>query len=250
MLEQNLLHAVEYISIERGYSPRRFTLVAAGGAGPMHGTNVARGLGCRRVYVPRDAGALCAIGMLHADVRQDFRTLSSKARSTNSSRARSTAGWPNWAIRPMPRCRREGFGPDQVVLEREIDLHYRGQLWSIRVPLAEQTVRAQPRCGALSRPSTSASTATFSPDGTIMAASLRVAARAATGTPKARRMEASARNGTGKPDGTRTVWHGKHGWLDTAIYDGAGLGARGTAFPGPPSSRSEPPPCCWARVTS
>ena len=74
MLEQNLLHAVEYISIERGYAPRRFTLVAAGGAGPMHGTNVARGLGCRRVYVPRDAGALCAIGMLHADVRQDFQT--------------------------------------------------------------------------------------------------------------------------------------------------------------------------------
>ena len=74
MLEQNLLHAVEYISIERGYAPRRFTLVAAGGAGPMHGANVARRLGCQRLYVPRDAGALCAIGMLHADVRQDFQS--------------------------------------------------------------------------------------------------------------------------------------------------------------------------------
>ncbi len=74
LLEQNLLHAVEYISIERGHAPRRFTLVAAGGAGPMHGTSVARGLGCQRVYVPRDAGALCAVGMLHADVRQDFQS--------------------------------------------------------------------------------------------------------------------------------------------------------------------------------
>ena len=38
----------------------------------MHGASVAAGLGCARVHVPRDAGALCAIGMLHADVRQDF----------------------------------------------------------------------------------------------------------------------------------------------------------------------------------
>ncbi len=72
LVEQHLLHAVEHISIERGHSPRRFTLVAAGGAGPMHGAAVAKGLGCHRVYVPRAAGALCAIGMLHADVRQDF----------------------------------------------------------------------------------------------------------------------------------------------------------------------------------
>ena len=72
LVEQHLLSAVEHISIERGHSPRRFTLVAAGGAGPMHGASVAAGLGCARVHVPRDAGALCAIGMLHADVRQDF----------------------------------------------------------------------------------------------------------------------------------------------------------------------------------
>ena len=70
LLEQNLLHAVERISIERGYDPANFTLVAAGGAGPMHGASVARVLGCRRVYVPRQAGAFCAIGMLNSDVRR------------------------------------------------------------------------------------------------------------------------------------------------------------------------------------
>nr|MCH9672403.1 hydantoinase/oxoprolinase family protein [Gammaproteobacteria bacterium] len=79
LLEQNLLHAVEFISIERGHSPRRFTLVAAGGAGPMHGATIARGLGCERVYIPRAAGALCAIGMLHADVRQDFSSFAMKS---------------------------------------------------------------------------------------------------------------------------------------------------------------------------
>ena len=66
LLEQNVLHAVERISIERGYDPSRFVLVAAGGAGPMHGTSVARALGCRQVYIPRQAGAFCAIGMLYS----------------------------------------------------------------------------------------------------------------------------------------------------------------------------------------
>ena len=75
VVEQHLLHAVEHMSIERGHSPRRFTLVAAGGAGPMHGAAVAGGLGCNAVYVPRDAGALCAVGMLHADIRAGFRAL-------------------------------------------------------------------------------------------------------------------------------------------------------------------------------
>ena len=72
LLEQNLLHAVERLSIERGHNPATFTLVAAGGAGPMHGTAVARALGCSRALLPRAAGAFCALGMLQSDVRQDY----------------------------------------------------------------------------------------------------------------------------------------------------------------------------------
>ena len=57
LLEQNLLHALQQISIQRGYDPREFTLVASGGAGPMHGASVGRMLGCRAVYIPRLSGA-------------------------------------------------------------------------------------------------------------------------------------------------------------------------------------------------
>src|SRR6185436_4467157 len=72
LMEQKLLHAVQRLSVERGHDPRKFTLVAAGGAGPVHGPAVARALECTRVYVPRLAGAFCALGMLHADVRHDY----------------------------------------------------------------------------------------------------------------------------------------------------------------------------------
>src|SRR5471032_1054115 len=72
LLEQNLLHAVERLSIERGHNPATFTLVAAGGAGPMHGSVVAKALGCKRALLPRAAGAFCAMGMLQSDIRQDY----------------------------------------------------------------------------------------------------------------------------------------------------------------------------------
>ena len=160
------------------------------------------GSGARRVYVPRDAGALCAIGMLHADVRQDFQSyIKGKLDELEPSHLDSELA--KLGDQAHAALQAEGFGPDQVVLERAIDLHYRGQLWSIRVPLVEQKFSA-----AATRRAFEAEYQRLyghvQPGGVIMAASLRVAARAATGTPKARRMEASARKSTGKPDGFRS----------------------------------------------
>ena len=230
LLEQNLLHAVEYISIERGHAPRRFTLVAAGGAGPMHGANVARGLGCRRVYVPRDAGALCAIGMLHADVRQDFQTYI-KGKLDELEPGHVDGELAKLGDQAHAALYAEGFGPDQVVLECAMDLHYRGQLWSIRVPLAEQNFSA-----AETRRAFEAEYQRLyghvQPDGVIMAASLRVAARAATGTPKARRIGGRPLYAQRQSDRSRSISHDKHGWLDVPIYDGSELGA-GARVSGP-----------------
>ena len=185
----------------------------------------------------RAARCRCAYARSACCTRTSVRTFraTSKASWTNSSQAISTANWPNWAIRPMQHCKPRALVADQVVLERAIDLHYRGQLWSIRVPLAEDNFNA-----AATRRAFEAEYQRLyghiQPDGVIMAASLRVAARAATGTPKARRMEASARKSAGKPDGSRPVWHDKHGWLDTAIYDGSSLGV-GDRVSGPGSHR-------------
>ena len=221
VLEQNLLQAVEYISIERGYAPRRFTLVAAGGAGPMHGASVARGLGCHRLYVPRDAGALCAIGMLHADVRQDFQRFL-KGRLDEIAPDRIDAEIARLIEQATAAMRAEGFQSENVALERAIDFHYRGQLWSVRVPLA-----AGPFDAAEARRDFEAEYQRLyghvQPDGGIMAASVRVAARAKTGTPNARSGDAGDTQAELGPAPTRSVWHDGYGWLDTAVWEGTGL---------------------------
>ena len=72
IINVNMMGAVRVISVEQGEDPRDFTLVAFGGAGPLHAADVARNMGMRNVLVPPRPGLLSAIGLLHADVRGDF----------------------------------------------------------------------------------------------------------------------------------------------------------------------------------
>src|SRR5262249_47264188 len=70
----NMARAIRVISVQRGHDPRDYTLVAFGGAGPLHAARLAAELDIRRVLVPRNPGILCAMGLLQADLRADFAT--------------------------------------------------------------------------------------------------------------------------------------------------------------------------------
>jgi N-methylhydantoinase A len=63
---------VRKVTIERGYDPRDFAMVAFGGAGPLHAVDVAREIGMKRVLIPPKPGHFSAYGMLFADFRYDF----------------------------------------------------------------------------------------------------------------------------------------------------------------------------------
>jgi N-methylhydantoinase A len=76
ILDHNMVGAVRIVSVERGHDPRDFTLVAFGGAGPLHGCSLATLLGITKVLVPPAPGVLCADGLLAADLKAEFsRTL-------------------------------------------------------------------------------------------------------------------------------------------------------------------------------
>lgn len=72
IVEAEMEKAIRLISVERGYDPREFTLVAFGGAGPLHACALARALEIPRVLVPVMPGALSAFGILSADVVRDY----------------------------------------------------------------------------------------------------------------------------------------------------------------------------------
>ena len=132
IIEQNLLHAVERISIEKGYDPATSILVAAGGAGPMHGSSVARLLGCSTVYIPRQAGAFCALGMLNTDVRCDHtRVLIGNLDMIEAKAVETLYGELEDEV--LGILASEGFRESRAVTERGMSLRYRGQQWSIRI---------------------------------------------------------------------------------------------------------------------
>ncbi|MCZ6873531.1 MAG: hydantoinase/oxoprolinase family protein, partial [bacterium] len=214
LVEQHLLHAVEHISIERGHSPRRFTLVAAGGAGPMHGSSIASGLGCSRVYVPRDAGALCAIGMLHADLRQDFvRFMMGSIDDISVPEVNAAfAALNEQAIEVLGR---EGLAANDIHLHHELELHHPGQLWAIRVPVPGG-VMDRLHVRAAFEVEYNRLYGHVQPNGVIMMASLRLMAQGSTGKVEVSGGERAVAQPP--PIETRLVWHGTQGWQDTPVY--------------------------------
>jgi len=129
----NMERALRFVSIERGYDPREFTLVAFGGAGGMHACELAQRLEIETVLVPRYAGVLSALGMLLADVSKDY--------SASVLLPGSTVNMAQLRKRFLPlvkTARRdlgiEGFGPRRLVLEPVVDVRYIGQSYELGVP--------------------------------------------------------------------------------------------------------------------
>ena len=115
----NMERAIRKVSIERGYDPRRFALVAFGGCGGLHACELARQLGISTVIVPRYAEGLSALGMLLAPQRRDY-AAGVLGRSGFAGRFRELA---RQARREMPGAR----------LERRADIRYAGQSYELTV---------------------------------------------------------------------------------------------------------------------
>jgi N-methylhydantoinase A len=72
IIDNNMVGAIRVVSVERGHDPRDFVLLPFGGAGPLHGTSLARLLGIKTILVPPSPGVLSAMGLLVASVRSEF----------------------------------------------------------------------------------------------------------------------------------------------------------------------------------
>lgn len=130
----NMQAALERVSIERGYDPRDFTLVASGGAGGLHGATLARELKLRKVIVPQAPGQFSAWGMLMTNLRHDFiRTHVSDCDAANLDEIRSI--FVELDREATEQFVAEEFPQDRVWIERFLDLRYRGQEHTVRAPI-------------------------------------------------------------------------------------------------------------------
>ncbi len=130
--------AIRVISVERGYDPRDYTLVAFGGAGGLHACQLADALGIPRVLIPKFPGALSALGILAADVVKDFsRTLRIEAPCAESSgaalRGPLACAFAAIEARGWREMKSEGIAPKRVRIERLLDLRYLGQGYELTI---------------------------------------------------------------------------------------------------------------------
>jgi N-methylhydantoinase A len=141
--------ALRLVSIERGYDPREYVLVAFGGAGGLHACALAAALGIRRVLVPNFPGALSALGILLADVVKDFsRTLRFEARTHGEAALRLRGAFSRIERQGAAEMAREGFPRSRCAALRMLDLRYLGQGYELAVPAAGDFLAAFHRAHA------------------------------------------------------------------------------------------------------
>ncbi|WP_158745347.1 hydantoinase/oxoprolinase family protein [Acidisphaera sp. L21] len=137
----NMARAIRVVSVQRGHDPRDYTLIAFGGAGPLHAARLARELDISRILVPRNPGILCAMGLLLTDLRADFATTRLLTMNEAALPAMEQAFTTlrrqadNWFSS-------ENIAPGASKITRTVDMRYAGQNYELAVVVPDGPVAA------------------------------------------------------------------------------------------------------------
>src|SRR5580658_5208552 len=137
----NMARAIRVISVQRGYDPRDYTLMAFGGAGPLHAARLAKELDIGRILVPRNPGILCAMGLLLTDLRADFAITRLRALDDAVLSDIRTA-FHALDARARDWFDRESIGAADRRIARTVDMRYAGQNYELSVPLPDGDIAA------------------------------------------------------------------------------------------------------------
>ena len=134
VINAKMAAAIREVSVQRGYDPRRFTLLVAGGAGAVHVCPIARDIGIRRVMVPRDASVFSAFGMLTTDYRHDFvRTYEATLSVADLGTIR--AAYDEMCGEGEELLAAEGVEEAEMSHVLKMDLRYHGQIHEVEMPV-------------------------------------------------------------------------------------------------------------------
>lgn len=225
----NMADAVRLISIRRGYDPRDFALLAFGGAGALHGADVARELNIPVVIVPPNPGVTSAMGCLLVDIRHDLSQMYTGLAS-NADADDLEASFTILESEASARLRHEGVADENALLQRQISMRYFGQWRSLSVSMGSGP-------GALKQAINTFHEQyerefAFRQDSApVEIYQLHLAAIGKTPKPSFRPHPRTSSN-PGTPIATHPVYFGADGWLNTPVYDRDTLPA-GATFQGP-----------------
>ncbi|MFH1351631.1 MAG: hydantoinase/oxoprolinase family protein, partial [Pseudomonadota bacterium] len=141
LVNSNMVGRIRTISVERGYDPRKFVMIAFGGTGPLHAVSIAKEVGISKVLVPRYPGVLSALGCVISDMRHDYvQTLNKKVEHVREGEIEE-------AIEQLASKGRDTLNQEKVPFSDikvmvEADMAYERQRHTVKVPLPVSSLNA------------------------------------------------------------------------------------------------------------
>ena len=132
----NMARAIRVISVQKGHDPRDYTLIAFGGAGPLHAARLARELDISRVLIPRNPGILCAMGLLLTDLRADF-AVTRLATLAPAALDPMRAAFVALDAQAETWFAEEHIAPADRRVIRTVDMRYAGQNYELPIALPD-----------------------------------------------------------------------------------------------------------------
>jgi N-methylhydantoinase A len=220
--------AIRRVSVQRGHDPRRFTLMAFGGGGPLHACELAEALGIPRVLVPPTPGVLSALGMLAAAPTRDYSQTAIRPIADLTNLWLNTAFAP-LATRAADEMAAEGHDAAALTLRRALDLRYVGQSHELAVAVGLGDGAAE--IAAAFHAAHAARYGYARPEAAVELVTLRLSAVAAHTPPSLPHEVAGAADAGAARVGRAGVWFAD-GVHDTILYERDRLRA-GQRFDGP-----------------
>jgi N-methylhydantoinase A len=136
IIDHSMSDAISRVSVQRGEDPRKYTLVAAGGAGPVHAAALAKPLSIHQILIPKNSSIFCAIGSIIADLRHDL------VRSVVTKTGEANVAGLNEAFQSIKGMgdsylEREGIASKDRYYRKSIDMRYKGQFHEVELPISE-----------------------------------------------------------------------------------------------------------------
>jgi len=132
----NMSRILRIVTVERGLDPRKFVMVAFGGAGPMHACSLAEELGIKEVLIPEAPGLFSAMGLLFTDVMHTF-VKSIRRKIDEVDPGELNKSFEELESKGNRFLEEEGFSSENVIHQRLADLRYSGQGFELLVPLSD-----------------------------------------------------------------------------------------------------------------
>lgn len=228
IVNQNMANAIRRITIEKGYDPRDFALICAGGAAGMHIISLAEEMGIKTVLVPKIASCLCAFGQIISDIKYNYLATQMMIMSTSANLDKLNKKLEELEQQGIQKLLEDGFSESDIIIERTMEMRYIGQVHECNVLIPNGHIDAKKAQVILDRFHRRHNELyTYDElDSKVELVNIEVSVMGKISKPQLPTLAPQLEGINQAQTGTRSMLFDRQkGWVKTPIYDGEKFGA-------------------------